>query len=61
MHRDKLLDPDTITNDQLRLHMGEMTADECGIARAAIRLANFHAREYYQAQLEQTSVNTDPK
>lgn len=35
-----MLDPDKITDADLRLHMGEMTAQECRTARAAIRWAN---------------------
>lgn len=39
---DKLLDPD-MPAQQLRLHMGEMTAQEMRTARAAIRWANTRA------------------
>lgn len=35
-----MLDPDKITNAEIRLHMGEMTDQECRTARAAIRWAN---------------------
>lgn len=34
-----------MSNDELRLHMGEMTHEECMIARAAIKWANRVASE----------------
>lgn len=37
-----LLNPD-MPAQELRLHMGELTADELLVARAAIRWANFQA------------------
>lgn len=39
-----LLDPD-MPDQELRLHMGELTADEMLVARAAIRWANSKAEE----------------
>ena len=38
-----MLNPDTITNAELRLHMGELTAQECRTARAAIRWARLRS------------------
>lgn len=37
----------TITNAELRLRLGELTAEECRIARAAYHLG-FHQAELYQ-------------
>lgn len=31
---------DNMSNDELRLHMGELTAEECNVARAAIGWSN---------------------
>lgn len=46
-----LLDPD-MPAQELRLHMGEMTADEERAARAAIRWANSRAGKRVKAAVE---------
>ena len=47
-----MLNPDMPTQ-QLRLHMGELTAQEVRVARAAIRWANFAAHDDLQKQIVQ--------
>lgn len=46
---DKQLNPD-MPAQQLRLHMGELTANEMCVARAAIRWANTKSFEWQRAQ-----------
>lgn len=43
MNNQTLLDPD-MPDQEMRLHMGELTADETRVARAAIRWANTKAK-----------------
>ncbi len=50
-----MLDPE-MSDQELRLHMGEMTAQECRTARAAIRWANTRALESIDEHLSSKVV-----
>ena len=49
-----MLNPD-MSNEELRLHMGELTANECRVAKAAIAWANAQ-----NTSLEWQSIETAP-
>lgn len=53
-----LLDPDMPTQE-LRLHMGELTAQEVRTARAAIRWANSRAQQIQQATAATSSIKEE--
>ena len=53
-----LLDPD-MTDQTMRLHMGELTAEEMRVALAAIRWANVCLDKRTPEQLKQNEVEDD--
>jgi len=55
MNNEMLLNPD-MPADELRLHMGELTANEVLVARSAIRLANTRATESEQLRKERDEL-----